>query len=148
MLHVLPKYPTATLIMVCTPDSPLPGVIYYDGIANSRLASLYRRAWVYASPSRYEGFGLPYLEAMASGTPVVATPNPGSRELLASGFGVLADDRAFPNEVVRLLKSDSQRAEFTQRGLEQARRYSLAVTIDRYEELLGELCRRPTRSVA
>src|SRR5437868_3821669 len=104
MLHVLPKYPTATLIMVCTPDSPLPGVIYYDGISNSHLAELYRQAWVYASPSRYEGFGLPYLEAMASGTAVLATPNPGSREVLDNGrHGRLAPDSAFAEALTDLL---------------------------------------------
>ena len=56
-----------------------PGVTYHTGITDEALAGLYRRAWVYASPSTYEGFGLPYLEAMACGTPVVASPNPGSR---------------------------------------------------------------------
>ena len=130
--------PNASLDMVGPSGPALPGVFYHAGLTDRDLAGLYRRAWVYASPSSYEGFGLPYLEAMASGTPVVATPNPGSRELLEGGkYGVLADDATFPDAVVGLLKSDSQRAELAERGFVQARRYSLAVTIDRYEELFA-----------
>ncbi len=45
------------------------GVTYVTGVPDTQLADLYRRAWVCASPSTYEGFGLPYLEAMACGTP-------------------------------------------------------------------------------
>ncbi|MFL5340336.1 MAG: glycosyltransferase family 4 protein [Gemmataceae bacterium] len=133
--------PDATLDMVGPSGPLLPGVTYHIGLTDRELAGLYRRAWVYASPSSYEGFGLPYLEAMASGTPVVATPNPGSRELLEGGkYGVLADDGAFADRVVRLLKTDSERAELAEHGLAQAERYSLACTIDRYEELLGTVC--------
>ena len=69
---------------------------YRIGVDDAELASLYRRAWAYVTPSTYEGFGLPYLEAMACGTPVVATPNPGSVEILDHGkYGVLAADEEF-----------------------------------------------------
>ena len=57
------------------------------GSSDTELAALYCRAWLYVSPSTYEGFGLPYAEALACGTPVVATPNDGSREMLAAGGG-------------------------------------------------------------
>ena len=91
-----PPIPTATLDFVGPAGPPAPGVTYHTGITDEALAGLYRRAWVYASPSTYEGFGLPYLEAMACGTPVVASPNPGSAEVLDGGrCGVLATDDAF-----------------------------------------------------
>jgi glycosyltransferase involved in cell wall biosynthesis len=127
----------------------LPGVTYHTGVTDDGLAGLYRRAWVYASPSTYEGFGLPYLEAMACGTPVVATPNPGSIELLGDGqFGLLAKDDDFADAVLSLLRDDSARWVWSLRGLQRARQCSLTVMLNRYEELVAELVQVHVSSVA
>lgn len=140
-LHVLPEHPRAQLVMVGSPGPIAEGVSYRTGISDEELSDLYRAAWVYASPSRYEGFGLPYIEAMASGTPVLATPNPGSREVLADGqYGVLAADDEFPAMLNRLLRDENFRDEMRAKGLERAREYSLNTMIERYERLLLELC--------
>jgi phosphatidylinositol alpha-mannosyltransferase len=133
-------HPGATLDFVGPPGPPLPGVTYHTGITDDDLANLYRRAWVYASPSSYEGFGLPYLEAMACGTPVIASPNPGSREVLDDGrSGVLADDAAFGGELAALLGDAPRRARLADEGLRRARTYSLSRMVSEYEELLYEL---------
>ena len=117
-----------------------PGVTYHTGISDEALAGLYHRAWVYASPSTYEGFGLPYLEAMACGTPVVASPNPGSAEVLDDGrCGVLAADDAFDHEVAALLGDTARRRELSACGLTRARESSLSRMLGNYEELLFEL---------
>jgi glycosyltransferase involved in cell wall biosynthesis len=114
--------------------------LYRTGVDDATLAALYRQAWVYASPSAYEGFGLPYLEAMACGTPVLATPNPGSCEVLAGGgCGVLAADDTFATELASLLGDASRRAALTVRGLARAREYSLSRMLGDYEELLYTL---------
>lgn len=140
---VRPRHGAATLMMVGPPGPAVPGVTYHTGVSDAELAALYRRAWVYASPSTYEGFGLPYLEAMASGTPVVATPNPGSREVLDGGrFGRLAEDAVFGRALADLLADDRERDCLTSLGLQRARAYSLSTMIDQYEELLTALCRR------
>jgi glycosyltransferase involved in cell wall biosynthesis len=139
-----PAFPTCTLTMLSEPGAAVPGVSYRSGLDGTALAKLYRSAWVYCSPSTYEGFGLPYLEAMASGTPVVATPNPGSREVLADGAaGLLVPDDAFPGAVVRLLGDAAERARLAALGLARAQAFTLDRMIDAYESLLLDMTRRP-----
>jgi phosphatidyl-myo-inositol alpha-mannosyltransferase len=142
-------HPSATLAFVGPAAEPIPGVSYYTGVNDRDLAQLYRRAWLYVSPSTYEGFGLPYLEAMACGTAVVATPNPGSREVLGGGtYGCLAEDAAFDVSVLHLLVDTGRRHALESAGLHRARQLSLTVMIDRYEALLGELSNGHVKSVA
>jgi glycosyltransferase involved in cell wall biosynthesis len=134
------RHPSARLMMVSPPGPEDPGVSYHHGVSPTELAELYRRAWVYATPSAYEGFGLPYVEAMASGTPVVASPNPGSREVLDEGrYGVLATDANFPARIDELLTNEDLRESLVARGLERAQSYSVEGMLDQYEELLYDL---------
>jgi glycosyltransferase involved in cell wall biosynthesis len=138
---VRPRHPTATLMMVSPPGPAVPGVTYHTGVSDTELVALYRRAWVYASPSTYEGFGLPYLEAMASGTPVVATPNPGSREVLDRGrFGCLVADAEFGMALADLLADKARRDRLVALGLQRAQACALTTVIDRYEELIKAMC--------
>jgi len=142
-------HPTASLMLVGPAGPDWPGVTYYTGVTDSELATLYRRAWVYASPSIYEGFGLPYLEALACGTPVVATANPGSIEVLGDGqYGLLARDEDFADTMLSLLRDESARRALSSRGVQRAREYSLTRMLDRYEELLFELAAVHVKSVA
>src|SRR5260370_18616733 len=53
------QFPQATLIMVTEPGPAMDGVSYFTGVSQQELIELYQKAWVYASPSRYDGFGLP-----------------------------------------------------------------------------------------
>lgn len=142
-------HPDASLMVVGPPAPAMPGVTYHTGISDTKLAALYRRAWVCASPSTYEGFGLPSLEAMACGTAVLATPNPGSRELLLDGrCGRLATDAEFPGALLALLADAGARGELEVRGLERSQEYSLETMIDRYDALLMEFCAAHARSMA
>lgn len=137
---VRPQVPDATLTIVGPAGPAVEGVTYRMGISVDDLAEMYRRAWLFASPSSYEGFGLPYVEAMASGTPVVASPNPGSHEVLDSGqYGRLVSDQDFPSAIVEILTDEGARAELTRRGLERAQVYGLDAMVDGYESLIREL---------
>ena len=138
---IRPALPEATLWMVSEPGDPTAGVHYFSGLSDTDLAALYRSASVYASPSCYEGFGLPYLEAMASGTPVIASANPGSREVTADGqYGLLIeDDDRFAAEILHLLRSPEQREIWSNRGLTRSRELSLDRALDRYEAMLDIL---------
>ena len=138
--RIKPRVPHAELHLVMPGVGRGDGVYFHQGLTDQALAALYRRAWVYASASTYEGFGLPYVEAMACGTPVVATPNPGSREVLADGkYGRLVDDDAFADTVVALLGDEAARQEMAKRGLARADEYSLDGTIAGYERLARSL---------
>jgi phosphatidyl-myo-inositol alpha-mannosyltransferase len=138
--EIRPAVPDAELHMVTTPGPPIDGVTYHTGLAADALVHRYQRAWVYASPSTYEGFGLPYLEALACGTPVVATPNPGSREVLDEGrFGRLVGDEDFSAGICALLADSRERDRLGRTGLARAAEYDIVQTAALYEGVIEEL---------
>ena len=142
------RHPNATLTIVGASGPSQPGVVYLTGVTDAQLAELYRRSWVFASPSSYEGFGLPYLEAMACGTPVVATANPGSIEVLADGaYGLMPRDDDFAATVSDLLGDEARRAALTDAGFRCADSYSLGRMLDGYEQILLELSEVHARTV-
>ena len=96
---------------------------YVDG---AERAALLRDASVFAYPSRYEGFGLPPLEAMAVGVPVVATSAGSLPEVLgdAALFVRPGDDEALADALSRALDDDGLRARLVAAGTGQAGRYS------------------------
>ncbi|MGI8671090.1 MAG: glycosyltransferase family 4 protein [Luteitalea sp.] len=90
------------------------------------LAALYRLATVFAFPSLYEGFGLPPLEAMASGTPVV-TSNVSSLPEVMGDAAILVDPReptAIAHGLRRALLDTTLREQLRERGLVRAAHYS------------------------
>ncbi len=106
-------------------------------VGRDELARLYREAACLVLPSRYEGFGLPAVEAMASGTPVVATPDAAVREV-AGDAAVYAEAAGLAEAVARAL---AERERLVAAGLVRARRFSWAetarLTAGVYRELLG-----------
>jgi glycosyltransferase involved in cell wall biosynthesis len=90
------------------------------------LAAMYRLAAVFVFPSLYEGFGLPPLEAMASGTPVV-TSNVSSLPEVAAGAALLVDPYdvgAIADGIERVLTDETLRREMREKGLARARQFS------------------------
>jgi glycosyltransferase involved in cell wall biosynthesis len=101
-------------------------VCFLGGIPTEELAYLYNAARVFALPSFYEGFGLPPLEAMASGTPVVVS-NVSSLPEVVGDAGILID----PNDVDawavalhRVLTDDELHAELSTKGSKRAALFS------------------------
>jgi glycosyltransferase involved in cell wall biosynthesis len=104
-------------------------------VPKDELVRLYQRAACLVFPSRYEGFGLPVVEAMACGTPVVAAPEPTLREVAGDAV-VFTDDLA---EGVRRALADRDR--LSAAGLERAKRFSwhetARLTADVYRSMLA-----------
>jgi glycosyltransferase involved in cell wall biosynthesis len=106
-------------------------------VPKDELAALYRGAACLVFPSRYEGFGLPLVEAMASGTPVVAAPDAALVEV-AGDAAVFATPDELADGIRRAL---AQRERLVAAGLERARRFTWDETARRtlavYRELLS-----------
>lgn len=105
---------------------------------DDELAALYRGARCLVFPSLYEGFGLPVLEAMACGTPVV-TSGAGAMAEVAGGAGVLVDPRSPEAVAAGITIAVSRRAELVEAGLARAAGYTWSAAADQVEELWREL---------
>jgi glycosyltransferase involved in cell wall biosynthesis len=99
------------------------GVRALGEVPDEELAALYRGARALAYPSLYEGFGLPVLEAMACGAPVV-TSRGGATEEVAGDAAVLVDPLDPGSIAAGLEEAASRREELRAKGLERARAFS------------------------
>src|SRR3989441_4146012 len=105
------------------------------------LAVMYRLAGVFVFPSLYEGFGLPPLEAMASGTPVV-TSNVSSLPEVAGDAAVLVDPydpRAIAEGIPRRLTDQALRRDLRKRGVARAGQFSWEQSVRRVRAIYGEV---------
>lgn len=86
------------------------------------LVALYNLADAMAFPSLYEGYGLPVIEAMACGTPVVTSPNGALQEVVGEAAEIIdpLDTRSIAEGLVRVLTDSGWRDELRRRGLERA----------------------------
>lgn len=107
-------------------------------IPDAELASLYRGARCVLYPSLYEGFGLPVLEAMACGTPVVTSRGTAVEEV-AGGAAVLADPRDENSIADGVAEAESRRNELVPLGLARAREFTWDRAADDVEALWREL---------
>jgi glycosyltransferase involved in cell wall biosynthesis len=110
-------------------------------LPDETLAILYRLAAVFVFPSLYEGFGLPPLEAMASGTPVV-TSNVSSLPEVTGGAAVLVDPYdvdSIVDGIRRVLTNPALAAELRAKGIERAREFSWERSVERTRQLYAEV---------
>jgi len=123
------------------PLRPAPSFTGY--VSREQLRDLYRRAKIFVYPSRAEGFGIPPLEAMACGAPVVAT-RVGAIPEFAGDAALLVDpgDRdGLRDAMARLLRDPALRRELRARGPERAKRYRWETSAATMTRLLEDAAR-------
>jgi glycosyltransferase involved in cell wall biosynthesis len=115
------------------PELDRPGVVRLGRVSDEELARLYRGAAVVAYPSRFEGFGMPVTEAMASGAPVVASSHPSLDE--ASGDAALRADPESAQAIATAIREALERREdLRARGLAHAAGFSWRAAGERFLE--------------
>jgi glycosyltransferase involved in cell wall biosynthesis len=95
-------------------------------VSEEELVGLYNVADVFVLPSLYEGFGLPVLEAMACGTPVVAA-NAASLPEVVGDAGLLVDPRspeAIAEAIAQVLEDPALASDLRERGFQRARAFT------------------------
>ena len=117
-------------------------VVFTDYAPEGDLPALLSGASLFVFPSLYEGFGLPVLEAMACGTPVVCS-NVSSLPEVAGEAAILVDPldvEELATAMERVLGDEELRAELTERGFEQARRFSWEKCARQTLDVLERVC--------
>jgi phosphatidylinositol alpha-mannosyltransferase len=128
------RLPNSRLIVVTRDTVDQPGIITLSNLPAQDLADLFQRSWVLCSASSYEGFGLPMAEALASGLPVVSTPNPGAREVLRGGeLGRIVRPESLAEALLEILEDDNLATDLRNQGREAAKIYELDNVCSQYE---------------
>jgi glycosyltransferase involved in cell wall biosynthesis len=110
-------------------------------VSDAELRALYQSARCFVFPSRYEGFGLPPLEAMACGCPVVSSNAASLPEVC--GTAALMVDPGNPNDIAsavsRIVQDDILHADLVRRGSEQASHFRWSKSVKLWINLLDSL---------
>ena len=117
-------------------------------LSDRALRPLYQHCAAFVFPSMYEGFGLPILEAMHCGAPVVVGNNSSQIEVVGDAgllFNV-ADAGELAGHLARLLEEPDRAREMGERAVVQARRFSWEATADKALEVLTRSQRRQSRT--
>lgn len=137
-LRVAPLFPAYQFVLVGKEDyfyrrlkkrveeQDIRNVVFAGFVDDRELSALYRFALCYIFPSLYEGFGLPPLEAMAHGLPVLSSRS-GSLPEILGGAARYFDSQApgsFEGELRTMMHSETARQELILRGYRQAARFS------------------------
>ncbi|MBI2036716.1 glycosyltransferase family 4 protein [Candidatus Microgenomates bacterium] len=117
-------------------------VKFLNFVSDQDLAILYKEASVFCLPSLYEGFGLPVLEAMAAGVPVVASKTSSLPEIVGDS-GVLVDPydaHDIAQGLKKILQNQKLRETLIKKGKERVEKFSWVKTARQTLKVLEEAC--------
>ena len=144
------RHPGLSLALVGAPGeedasiTPEAGLHVHGPLADGRMMSLLSGAAVFVYPSLYEGFGLPVLEAMTAGVPVITSQDPAITEV-AGGAAVQVDvtsTEALSQAILRVVTSSESQLELREQGMRRASEFSWRRTAQRTRDVYREAIRR------
>lgn len=119
---------------------------YYKKPSNEEVNKLYNEATVFVQTSRHEGFSLPPLEAMASGTPVICTDSHGNRDFCHNGKNCIIvehdDTAALTKALEKLFKSPALQKKMSAEALKTAKQYQWNVVIKKVEKFYDKVAKQ------
>lgn len=132
------KYPDLQLVVTglnkggsnvfrAVPIDKIPSGVFFTGyVDDADLPALYSGAAIFVYPSLYEGFGLPPVEAMACGTPVITSKGTSLSEVVGTAAFLVDPENpeSIADGILRVAASDSLRAEMRRTGLARAQRFN------------------------
>jgi glycosyltransferase involved in cell wall biosynthesis len=124
-------------------NSGMSGIVFLSNISDYELDILFRYSIANVFPSLYEGFGLPPLEAMSKGVPVIASDHPCMQEVLGESayFFSGKDTNSITEAMLKITTDIDLRQELIQKGHKQIQKYSwkkmARETLDLYEKCLN-----------
>lgn len=116
-------------------------ILYFNNVEENSVSYLYNLATIFLFPTNYEGFGIPPLESMKSGIPVLASNNSALPEVVGDG-GLLcnADDyESFANNIALLLSDQKFYNEMKQKALTQAEKFTPQFLMPKFINLFNSL---------
>ena len=143
MLAGYAGWQNSDLLPAATVDRLGTALVRLGRVPESELRTLYAGAAVFAFPSRHEGFGLPVLEAMAAGAPVIASDIPSIREVAGDAAVLVPPDDpvAWADALDGLLADEDHGRALAKAGRLRAGQYpwaaTVAATLELYREVLG-----------
>jgi glycosyltransferase involved in cell wall biosynthesis len=117
----------------------------FDYVSEADLLAFYQAAFCLVHPSLYEGFGLPVIEAMACGTPVMLANAEGMVEI-AEGAALVVDpltEAHLAQAMTALIENPDRRRELALKGLERARKLSWEKTADAIMDVIEDAAKTP-----
>lgn len=115
--HILKSIPDCELRIAGPQHVDGSQISYLGTIDEQQLIQEFQRSWVYCFPSSYEGFGVPAIEAMACGTPVVSAAHAGIADIITDNVdGIITDPDNLGNKLIDVLTNDMLRARLTIEG--------------------------------
>jgi len=114
----------------------------FKNVDDETLTKLYSSADVFIFTSYKESFGLPPLEAMACGTPVVITDCGSIRDYAVDGYNALivppGDPKAVADAALKILRDDKLRERLVEHGIETAKQWTWDKVVDKFEQAIRE----------